>query len=242
MKDFSLQLYSLRDVPELRERLRIAADAGYTGVEFAGYDDISAADMKDLLSSLRLRGTGSHISAEALKSDLEGCIRYCLEAGITSAACPWVDLQTEQDALEAASFLESCAVKFHEAGIPFAYHNHSHEFAAPNGTYLLEILMENTKLLGFELDVFWAAYADVDPAAFIQKHAGRFPLLHFKEIGEEKKNVELGTGRLDFAKLAALGIAQGTKEIIVEQEDYTMPPADSVKADAVYMRALSIEN
>lgn len=240
MKDFSLQLYSLRDVPGLQRRLAIAAEAGYTGVEFAGYEDIPAADMKGLLSSLGLRGTGSHIAADLLKNDLDGCIRYCLETGITTAACPWLDIKTEQDALDAAAFLEGCAKRFAEAGIPFAYHNHSHEFAAPGGTYLLELIMEHTRLLGFELDVFWASYAGVDPAAFIEKHAGRFPLLHFKEFGEGRKNVELGSGTLDFARLAALGMAQGTRELIVEQEEYTMPPEESVRVDADYMKKLTI--
>ena len=240
MKDFSLQLYSLRDISGLRERMRIAADAGYTGVEFAGYEDIPAKEMKALLASLGLRGTGSHINADALKADLDGCVRYCVEAGITSAACPWLDLKSEGDALEAASFLETCAKRFDEAGIPFAYHNHHHEFAAPGGKYLLEIIMENTSLLGFELDVFWAAFAGVEPADFIRRHSGRFPLLHFKEISQDKKNVELGKGYLDFGDLTRLGLAQGTIEFIVEQEEYTMPPEESVKVDAAYMQALEI--
>ena len=34
MKDFSLQLFSVRDIPDLREQLKAAAEAGYTGVEF----------------------------------------------------------------------------------------------------------------------------------------------------------------------------------------------------------------
>ena len=62
MKDFSLQLYSLREVPTLRQRMEIAAQAGYTGVEFAGYDGIAGPEMRRLLASLGLRGTGSHIA------------------------------------------------------------------------------------------------------------------------------------------------------------------------------------
>lgn len=239
MKDFSLQLYSLRDIPDLRERMRIAAEAGYTGVEFAGYADIPAADMKQLLRDLGLRATGSHVGFGDLQKDLDGCIRYCLEAGIAGAACPWMDLKTEADALEAAAFLETCAVAFDAAGLEFAYHNHAHEFVKVSDLSLLEILIENTEKTGFELDVFWAAYAGVDPVAFIQQYAGRFPLLHFKELGAEKANVELGRGTLDFARIAAVGQAQGTHEFIVEQEQYTLPPAESVAVDAAYMQALT---
>lgn len=238
MKDFSLQLYSLRDIPTLRERLQIAADSGYTGVEFCGYEDIPADEMKSLLASLGLRPTGSHISQEALQADLHGCIAYAKQLGITSVTCPWIVMQTAEDAVKAAAFLEDCAVQFKAAGIPFAYHNHHHEFTMADGKYLLEILMENAPTLGFELDVFWASYAGVDPIAFIRKHAGRFLLLHFKEINPQRENVELGKGVLDFKEIARVGLEQGVQELIVEQEAYTLPPAESVKVDADYMKAL----
>lgn len=238
MKDFSIQLYSLREIPTLRERMQLAAQAGFTGVEFAGYEDIPAGEMKKLLASLELRGTGSHISEEALKADLNGCVAYCMEAGITSAACPCINIHTKEEAVEAAAFLEECAKAFAKVGIPFCYHNHAHEFEKADGQYLLEIMMENTKLLGFELDVYWAAYAGADPIAFVEKHAGRFPLLHFKEIAADKSNVELGLGLIDFPKLTELGLTQGIREFIVEQEEFTMSIPDGARTDAVYMAKL----
>lgn len=241
MKDFSLQLYSLREVPTLRQRMEIAAQAGYTGVEFAGYDGIAGLEMRRLLASLGLRGTGSHIAYDALRDDLDGCVRYCLEAGITSAACPGCEMNDRDQALAQAEFLEACAERFGAEGIPFAYHNHAHEFAdAGNGETLFDVLLHNTSKLGAELDVFWAAYAGVDPLAFIQTYAGRVPLLHFKEFGAENANVELGRGCLDFAALARAGLAQGTRELIVEQEQYTMPPEESIRVDAAYMQALTL--
>ena len=241
MKDFSLQLYSLREVPTLRQRMEIAAQAGYTGVEFAGYDGIAGPEMRRLLASLGLRGTGSHIAYDALRADLDGCVRYCLEAGITSAACPGCEMNDRDQALAQAEFLEACAERFGAEGIPFAYHNHAHEFAdAGNGETLFDVLLHNTSKLGAELDVFWAAYAGVDPLAFIQTYAGRVPLLHFKEFGAENANVELGRGCLDFAALARAGLAQGTRELIVEQEQYTMPPEESIRVDAAYMQALTL--
>ena len=241
MKDFSLQLYSLREVPTLRQRMELAAQAGYTGVEFAGYDGIAGPEMRRLLASLGLRGTGSHVAYDALRDDLDGCVRYCLEAGITSAACPGCEMNDRDQALAQAEFLEACAERFGAEGIPFAYHNHAHEFAdAGNGETLFDVLLHNTSKLGAELDVFWAAYAGVDPLAFIQTYAGRVPLLHFKEFGAENANVELGRGCLDFAALARAGLAQGTRELIVEQEQYTMPPEESIRVDAAYMQALTL--
>ena len=241
MKDFSLQLYSLREVPTLRQRMEIAAQAGYTGVEFAGYDGIAGPEMRRLLASLGLRGTGSHIAYDALRDDLDGCVRYCLEAGITSAACPGCEMNDRDQALAQAEFLEACAERFGAEGIPFAYHNHAHEFAdAGNGETLFDVLLHNTSKLGAELDVFWAAYAGVDPLSLRQTYDGRVPLLHVREFGAENANVELGRGCLDFAALARAGLAQGTRELIVEQEQYTMPPEESIRVDAAYMQALTL--
>lgn len=36
------------------------------------------------------------------------------------------------------------------------------------------------------------------------------------------------------------GLAQGTRELIVEQEQYTMPPEESIRVDAAYMQALTL--
>lgn len=240
MKDFSLQLFSVRDIPDLREQLKAAAQAGYTGVEFCGYAGIPAAEMKTILASLGLRPAGSHIGWDQLANDLDGCVAYAAELGLASAACPCMDIQTADDAAKAGVFLDKCAVKFGQAGIPFAYHNHSHEFFPVEGKFLLEYMMENAPHLGFELDVYWAAVAGVDPIAFIRKHEGRFSLLHIKEMAEDKKNVELGKGTLDFPEIVRLGLAQGVRELIVEQEAYTLPLLESIKVDADYMKALQI--
>lgn len=237
MKDFSLQLYSLRDIPTLKERLQIASDAGYTGVEFAGYEDYSAEELKSLLESLSLRPVGTHVGIN--DENIEQNLQYALELGLQHATIPGTEIASNQEALEKALLFDQYAEKFNKAGISFSYHNHAHEFAKDADEYYLETMIKNTKHLQFELDVYWAAFADVDPVEFINRYAGRFSLIHFKEIAADKENVELGTGVLDFATIKAAAFAQGAKEIIVEQEHYTMEPAQSVVVDAQYMKTLS---
>ena len=237
MNEFSIQLCSLPG-DTLRDRMALAARAGYGGVEFAGYDGLAAADLKALLAELGLRAAGAHIGYDLLVQDLDGCIRYCAEAGIATATCPGCDLKDRETVLRQAAFLENCAVEFGKAGIPFAYHNHDAEFALEDGKPRLEILLENTEKLGFQLDVCWAAYAGVDPAAFIKKYAGRFPMLHIKDLDKDKHNVELGRGTLDFPAIVAAALAQGTREFVVEQEEFTMDPAESIAVDAAFMKTL----
>ncbi len=237
MKDFSLQLYSLRHLP-LQQQLELAADAGYPGVEFYTYEDYTPAELKKRLADLHLRAVGTHIGWDRLQEDLDGCVRYCVEAGIETAACPGVDLPDRDTALRHAEFLETCAERFAAEGIPFAYHNHTQEFARAGGETMLEAMLSHTKRLYSELDIFWAVYAGVDPIAFMNQYPDRFLLLHFKEMGDNKANVELGRGQLDFAALTAAGRAHNVRAFIVEQEEYTMDPAESVRVDAAFMRTL----
>ena len=238
MESFGLQLYSLRDVPRLKKRLEIAAEAGYTGVEFAGYEDMTAQELKAELKKLGLRGMGSHVQLDRLQNHLDEEVKFCAEAGIETVCCPWYTMETREQALKAAALFEDCAAAFGREGIRFGYHNHHHEFAAPDGVRLLELMIQNTSKTFFELDVFWAAYAGVDPVAFIRSYAGRFDVLHLKEMNDRQENVELGTGSLDMEAIVRAGLAQGTDQLTVEQEQYTMAPADSVRMDADYMKHL----
>ncbi len=240
MKPFGLQLYSLKDVPSLKERLHIAAESGYDGVEFAGYDGFSPETLREMLESLSLSAMGTHISLDALQNNLDGEIDFCTKAGIRTATCPWAPMENHEQVLSLAKFLEECAERFAAAGIVFCYHNHAHEFASDGDKCYLETLIAHTKTLGFELDVYWAAYAGFEPVAFLQKHAGRFPLLHLKEMAADRQNVELGKGVLDFTAILNEGKKQGVLDSIVEQEEYTMPPIDSVRVDADFLKKLSI--
>lgn len=241
MRDFSLQLFSLRNIPTLQERLEIASKAGYTGVEFAGYGDIPAYKMKNLLKELGLRGVGTHIGYDLLKNNLEDCVRYCVEAGITTATCPGygMDNSSREDIRELTNFLEKCAARFAREGIPFAYHNHSAEFRLMDGKPILHWMLKDSENLTLELDVYWAACAGVDPLTFAKEYAGRISLFHFKEMSSDGKNVELGTGIVNFHSVLAYARENDVKEIIVEQEDFNaFPPEQAVAIDAEYMKAL----
>lgn len=241
MDNFSLQLFSIRDCGDMQKRLEMAAKAGYTGVEFAGYDGIAAPELKAMLKGFGLRATGTHIGYNLLESDLDACVEYCVQAGIATATCPGygMDGSDREDIRHLTEFLEHCSERFAKEGIPFFYHNHSAEFRLMDGKPILHWMLEDSELLKSELDVFWAAKAGFDPLAFSQEHAGRIGLFHFKDIDSNGDNVELGTGYLDFCALKEWGEKNGVLEYIVEQEMFIkLPPEQSILANAVYMKSL----
>lgn len=76
------------------------------------------------------------------------------------------------------------------------------EFARYNGKYLLDIIKDNTKNLGFELDIHWIHRGGENPVEFIKKYAGRIRLLHLKDyrIGRN----ENARGGIDFTNRSPL--------------------------------------
>jgi len=242
---FSIQLYSVRDVMEkdYTGTLKKLAAMGYTGVEFAGYGGLGAQEMKDVLESNKLKPVGSHIGLEGLTKHLDEEIAYHKVLGTEYLICPYSTIKTKDDTLELAKTLSPVAAKINDAGFKFAYHNHAHEFAESGdihgGEYLLDILFENLPpQTVMELDVFWAAHAGVEPLAYMEKHKDRLKLLHVKQIDKDKHCVDLDQGILNFKEIITRAKSQGVRHFILEQETFAVSSMVSVKNDIDYIMSL----
>ncbi len=176
LQTYSLGPSALEDFPSA---LKKVAEIGYTGIEFAGYGGLSVCEMKALLKSLDLDPISSHVGLDAVEKD----IPYLKELGVPYVICPMVPLATIEDVHNAAKEFNRIGKLCKEAGLRFGYHNHTGEFAVFDGKYAEEILMEETdpEYVCFEIDCGWATCAGVDAAAFLEKYADRFELIHVKE-------------------------------------------------------------
>ena len=86
---FGVQLYSLRELAEragAEEVLRAVSEAGYDGVEFAGFYGKTPAEMKELLKKYKLEGVSAHIRPEAVEESLP----FIDGLGIRYVFVPWV--------------------------------------------------------------------------------------------------------------------------------------------------------
>jgi sugar phosphate isomerase/epimerase len=238
---FSIQLYSVRDVMknDYTGTLKKLAAMGYTGVEFAGYGGLSAGEMKEILESLKLKSVGSHIGLEGLTKRLDEEIAYHKALGTEYLICPNSAVKSKDDVLELAKTLKPVIEKINNAGFKFAYHNHAHEFEKSGGEYLLDILFENLpEQAAMELDVFWAARADVDLFAYMEKHKDRLKLLHVKQIDGNKRCVDLDRGVLNFREIITRAKSYGAEHFILEQEEYAVSSLVSVKNGIDYIMSL----
>jgi len=223
--NIALQLYSIKEDAEVdfNNALALTAKAGYDSVEFAGYFGHNAGQMKAMLDAHNLKAVSTHIGLDRFKNAFDEEVAFAKTLGYKYLTCPAIYCDSIERITAAAEVFEDCAKKAKEHGMIVAYHNHAHEFEKLDGRYPLDILFELAPNLKFQADVFWLAYAGLDPIEFLKPYieSGRLCMIHAKEIAKSgKENVYIGQGRIDFRALSAL-CPPSQYPYIVEQEEYT---------------------
>ena len=247
MKHIALQLYSIRDLmqEDFVSTIKKVSEAGYTGVEFAGYYGIESGEVKKILDDNGLLAAGSHDSIDLLKKDLGRAIDYALEIGNKYIICPYYPEFVQGDAdsfRRAGGLFNEIGEKCSKSGIRFGYHNHHFEFRNLDGQYGLDILLANTQpgLVFFEIDTYWVQYAGLNPVDVVEKYKERCPLLHIKEMkdNEEKVNTIIGKGIMDFKAIITSGKKYNVDWYVVEQEYFEDDLIESVKEGCKYLDSI----
>ncbi len=250
---FGIQLWTLRDdfPGNEREVLERLAGYGYSQIEsfegpegmFWGYGH---KDFSNMISDLGMKLVASHTN---INEKFEEKAEQAAEAGLSYLVSPWIGGQeTLDDYKRYADTFNDRGRICKEAGIRFAYHNHEYTFEKIDGIFPQDVLMENTdpELVDFELDIYWVAVAQEDPAKWIEKYPGRFTLSHVKDRADVPADVTrasttLGTGVIEFPELLKKARENGMKYFFVEQEEYEgTTPLDAVREGAKYMKGLDM--
>jgi sugar phosphate isomerase/epimerase len=97
------------------------------------------------------------------------------------------------------------------------------------------------------MDIYWVVTAGQDPITWFNKYPDRFKLGHIKDrkknasASDKDASTVLGTGGINFTKIAKAAEKKGMSYFIVEQEAYeNTTPLEAAKADADYMKNLKI--
>ena len=259
-----IQLYTLApDIQkDLEGTLAAVAKIGYRTVELAGFAGRTPAQFRQALDRAGLKAPSAHVQARgatgSFETDPARLADDLAAIGATYAVMPspyvpdrivqsaGSDYRKMMSALTAddwkfnADYLNKNAAALKRSGIRVGYHNHNFEFAPKGGTTGMDILLAETdpKLVTFEADVGWMAAAGVDPLSFIQKHRGRFGLMHVKDIKATTQSnfelrmdpTEVGSGRLDWERLLPGAHAAGVRGFYVEQEPpFARPRIEAAK-------------
>ncbi|WP_404454704.1 sugar phosphate isomerase/epimerase [Virgibacillus necropolis] len=250
MGNIGLQLYSVCEAAEkdFLGTIHRVADMGYDAVQFAGFFETSAKQVKNVLDEKEIGVGGSHTGFDLLNSDkLKETILYNQEINNDLIICPYLP-EEKRNSGEAykrtAEELNSIGRICKENGMRFAYHNHNFEFEIYDGMTGFDLLFGQTdpELVKIELDCFWANYAGHDAGSIIEKYGERVVSLHMKDMNQEKKSIEIGKGTLDLTGLLKTANDQAVEWLVVEQEDFDREPMDCAKTNQVNLRALLLEN
>jgi sugar phosphate isomerase/epimerase len=233
-----LEIYSLRamlakDVPGTLAKMKAM---GFRELEVSGYYGMTPENFKKEMAKNGLICTSMLFGYDRFQKDVAGIVREAKLFKCKNVGCAWIKGEGPVDAAQiekAANIFNAAGEQTKKAGIRVFYHTHGYEFApAPGGGTLFDLMVAKAKpgIFDFQLDVFWAFHAGVDPAALLEKYPKRFISLHLKDMKKGEKtgfftggadvetNVALGAGQLDFAKIMASAVKTGVKGFYIEDE------------------------
>ncbi len=183
--EYGIQMYSLRDITknDLKASLAEVARQGYKYVEFAGFFEKSAEEVKAWLDEYGLVCPSTHTGLGLLTDENIGSlIDYHHTIGATRLVVPsgtWKALENKEFNVNA---LNTAAPILKKEGIDLVYHNHSWEYE--NTVYNrvpMKIIEEECPDVKFELDVFWAFNAGIDPVSEMERLKDRMDIIHLKD-------------------------------------------------------------
>ena len=254
LKNFGIQLWSVRDdlAKDPKGVLSQLASYGYKQIEsFEGtkgmFWGMTNKEFKAEMDKLGMKIISSHCN---ISQDFEKKAAEAAEIGMKYLICPYKGPQKDIDAFKkfADEFNQKGEI-CKKNGIRFAYHNHDYSFVNMNGEMGQDVMMKNTnpKLVDFELDMYWVVAGGQDIETWLNKYPKRFRLCHVKDrkkgasATEKDESVVVGTGSIDYPKILKTAKKQGMEYYIIEQEKWEgTTPMDAAKADAAYMKTLSI--
>ncbi len=240
----ALQLWSIHDetAKDFVKALEAVAKMGYDGVEFAGYGELSAAEMKGHLDRLGLKASSAHVPLDRLREDLDGQIAYNKAIGSQYIFCPYSKGETEEDYIAISEELAAYGEKIRAAGLGFGYHNHAHEFTEYGGKYAMDILLGTSDEMLCELDTYWSEFAGIDTLAYLNKMGSRCKVLHLKDMRIQpdgsKKSCTYGEGILDRSAIVSACLKNNPDWLVIEWEDFGKPSLEAVDNSLKNLRSL----
>lgn len=242
-----IQLYSVRDRSEkdFLGTIREIGEIGYKNVELAGYYGHSAKEVRRALVDSGLNATSAHVGLTVNEAvvweNLKISVEYTVELGVKRfivPSYPLVDNPTLDDVYKMADTLAEAAKIVKAAGLEFGYHNHAFEFMPVEGKLVIDHILERVPAdqLFAEFDLGWVKAAGQDPAAYVNKYAGRLPVVHAKDFKADGKDTEIGKGTVDWDSALAACESAGVEYVIIEQEQYDVSSLESARLNYAWFK------
>lgn len=252
-----LQLWSVRErmAEDVPGTLRWVADQGFTEVELAGTQGMTAEQFRQELDRVGLSATAMHVPYERLRDSMEVVFAEAETLGASDIGVAWIPHEgsfTPEMARQTAEDFDRWGQAASERGLRFYYHNHGYEFEpAEDGTIPFDVLMAETnpETVFYEMDVFWTVHPGIDPVELLRKYPERWKLMHIKDMAEgtetgvftgsapAEAQVPVGTGQIDYGAILAAAEEVGVEKYYVEDE--TTDPINNIPRTIQYLETIT---
>jgi sugar phosphate isomerase/epimerase len=232
-----LELYSLRDLAATNVplALQMARGFGFHEVELGGTYGLPPARFAGMLARAGLKPVSAMFDYGAFATDLDRVTAEAKALGVRfvgTAGIPHDGSFTEAAAQKAAADFNRFGAALARHDLRFFYHNHGFEFVPHGDGTLFDLLVRGTQpeFVTFQMDVFWIVHPGQDPVKLLKAHAGRWSLMHLKDMrkgtatgklsGTEdvRNDVALGSGQIDLAATLRAAQEAGIKHFFIEDE------------------------
>ena len=232
-----VQLYSVREdcAHDLPGTLAAVAAMGYDGVEFAGYYDYNAADLRRMLDENGLKCCGTHIRLDTLLGDaLPETVAFNQVLGNRYLIVPSLPAERRSSNTawkETGILFSQIAERLAPYNMRTGYHNHAVEFEIIEGETGFDAFFGSTDpRVIMQLDIGNALHGGADPLDYLRRYPQRLGTIHLKEYSAARPEVLLGQGDVPWAQVFQVCEAAGSTEwYIIEQETYPVPPLECIR-------------
>ena len=157
------------------------------GFNGSGLFGKSLQEVQNILKENNLRVPAVHTDLDTLENHMGALSETAQALGATYVVLPAAPPETRTN-LEAykklAARFNAVGESARQHGIAFAYHNHGYGLQEVNGVRPIDLIFERTdpNLVFFEMDLFWTVAGRANPQALLEKYAGRYKMLHIKDM------------------------------------------------------------
>ncbi len=242
----ALQLYSVREdcAQDLPGTLKAVAEMGYAGVEFAGWHNHSASELKKILADTGLKVAGAHIPIAQFENDQwESNADFNQALGNPYLIVPGIPAdrrKTLDDWRRLAEFFNQLAEKAAARDLRVGFHNHMVEFEELEGRIPWEVFFDAARTdVIMQIDTGNALRAGAQAADYLRRYPGRAEIVHLKEHSAVNEKALIGEGDVPWQTIFELSeTIGGTKWYVVEEERRPYPPLESVRRSLEALRQM----
>jgi sugar phosphate isomerase/epimerase len=242
---FGYQLYTVREDLSTKEGVvetlnhthemgfDLVESFGYMNGQFFGYSpEEFASEIKDAnMSSPSGHYLPMQLADTVVRPIDPSTITQFLDAaealGQHWVVIPWMSpaWRTPEGYDMIIEYMMRLGVEANKRGMRAAYHNHDFEFEHldpndPESQLAYEFLLENLdpEFVDFEMDIHWVAFAGEDPVKWLNAYPGRFPLWHVKDFAEDRNQVPVGQGVINWEDVFSTANVAGLRHYFIEQD------------------------